>query len=201
LIPLAARGRVLWTRQSATARVVVYYAALGIGYIAVEIFLIQRLGFFLSNPTFSSTAVLAAMLSISGLGALAAGNYRGDGVRLIRISVIGIALTLIAYITLLPLVTGALLGWPLFLKMPVAVILIAPGAFFLGIPFPTGLKELTKGRSALLPWAWGLNGAFSITGTTLATLVSISWGFASILLGVIVLYLLVWTTFGGNRGQ
>lgn len=200
LFPLAVRWRDLWMRRSATARVVVYYAALGIGYIAIEIFLIQRLGFFLVNPTFSSTAVLAAMLSISGLGALAAGSYRGDRRRLIRIAVIGIALTLIGYITLLPVVTDALLGWLLLPKIVVAVILIAPGAFFLGIPFPTGLKELTEGRSALLPWAWGINGAFSVTGTALAALVSISWGFTAVLAGVIVLYLLVWATFGANRG-
>ncbi len=200
LIPLAVRWRDLWMHRSATARVVVYYAALGIGYIAVEIFLIQRLGFFLSNPIFSSTAVLAAMLSISGLGALAAGRFQGERKRLIRIAFVGIALTLIGYIALLPVITDILLGWPLLLKMVAAVILIAPGAFFLGIPFPTGLKELTEGRSALLPWAWGINGAFSVTGTALATLVSISWGFASVLVGVIMLYLMAVTTFGANRG-
>ena len=199
LIPLAGRRRSSSISRQVSARVILYYAALGMGYIAVEIFLIQRLGFFLANPTFSSTAVLTAMLSLSGLGALVAGAYRGDRKRLILLAVLGIALTLVGYMTLLPLVTGALLGWPLMLKLLVAVIMIAPGAFFLGIPFPTGLHELTRRQSGLIPWAWGINGAFSVTGTSLARLVSIGWGFSAVLVGVILLYLLAWLTFSGNQ--
>jgi hypothetical protein len=101
----------------------------------------------------------------------------------------------------LPAVTDALLGWPLILKIGLSVIIVAPGAFFLGIPFPTGLTELTKYKSGLLPWAWGINGAFSVTGTSLARLVSISWGFSAVLMGVIILYLLAFLTFSGNQGQ
>ncbi len=199
LIPLVGRWRNVFISQNVTARVIVYYAALGIGYIAVEIFLIQRLVFFLANPIFSSTAVLTAMLSISGFGALVAGSYRGDRRRLIIFAVIGIVLTMIGYIALLPAVTDTLLGWPLIPKIWLSVIIVAPGAFFLGIPFPTGLTELTKHKSGLLPWAWGMNGAFSVSGTSLARLVSISWGFSAVLMGVIILYLLAFLTFSGNQ--
>jgi hypothetical protein len=199
LIPLVGRWRKLFVIHKVTPRVIVYYAALGIGYIAVEIFLIQRLVFFLGNPIFSSTAVLTAMLSLSGFGALVAGSYRGDRRKLIIFAVIGIVVTMIGYIALLPAVTDALLGWPPILKILVSVILVAPGAFFLGIPFPTGLSELTKHKSGLLPWAWGINGAFSVTGTSLARLVSISWGFPAVLTGVIILYLLAFLTFSGNQ--
>ncbi len=199
LIPLAGRWRQLFISHKVTAGVIIYYAALGAGYIAVEIFLIQRLVFFLANPIFSSTAVLTAMLSLSGLGALVAGSYRGDRRRLIAFAVTGIVLTMIGYVALLPTVTDALLGWPLILKLGLSVIIVAPGAFFLGIPFPTGLNELAKNKSGLLPWAWGINGAFSVTGTSLARLVSISWGFSAVLIGVIILYLLALLTFSGNQ--
>jgi spermidine synthase len=199
LIPLVSRWRELFINHKAIPRVILYYAALGIGYIAVEIFLIQRLGFFLANPIISSTAVLTAMLSISGLGALFAGSYQGSSRRLILFAAIGIGLTMIGYIALLPAVTDALLGWPLLLKLLLSVILIAPGAFFLGIPFPTGLKALTQNRSGLLPWAWGINGAFSVTGTSLALLVSITWGFSAVLIGVVILYLAAFFTFSGNQ--
>jgi spermidine synthase len=201
LVPLVGRWRNLYSSDKVTARVIVYYAALGIGYIAVEIFLIQRLVFFLANPIFASTAVLTAMLSISGFGALVAGSYRGDRRRLISFAVMGIVLTMIGYIVLLPAVTGALLGWPLSLKLLISVIIVAPGAFFLGIPFPTGLQELTKHKSGLLPWAWGINGAFSVVGASLAHLVSISWGFPAVLIGVIILYLITLLTFSGNQVQ
>ena len=199
LIPLVGRWRGLVNTDKVVARVIIYYAALGIGYIALEIFLIQRLVFFLGNPIFSSTAVLTTMLSISGFGALAAGSYRGGRRQLIIFAVIGIVLTMICYIALLPTVIDALLGWPLILKILLSVIIVAPGAFFLGIPFPTGLKELTKHKRELIPWAWGINGAFSVTGTSLARLVSISWGFSTVLIGVIILYLLVFLNFSGNQ--
>lgn len=200
LIPLVGRRRELFNRQKFPVRVILYYAALGIGYIAVEIFLIQRLVFFLANPTFSSTAVLTAMLSISGFGALFAGSYRGSKRRLMVFAVIGIALTMVFYIAFLPVITVALLGWPLLLKLLLSVLLIAPGAFCLGIPFPTGLNALTKHKSGLIPWAWGINGAFSVIGTSLARLVSISWGFSAVLTGVIFLYLLALLSFSGNEG-
>jgi hypothetical protein len=199
LIPLVGRWRALFNRDKRAARVIIYYAALGMGYIAVEMFLIQRLVFFLGNPTFSSTAVLTAMLSLSGFGALVAGRYRGGTRQLIIFAVIGIILTMIGYIALLPAVTDALVGWPLILKLLLSAILVAPGAFFLGIPFPTGLKALTYHRRELIPWAWGINGAFSVTGTSLARLVSISWGFSAVLVGVIILYLLALLTFSGNQ--
>jgi spermidine synthase len=199
LIPLVGRWRKSFISHKVTAWVVIYYAALGIGYIAVEIFLIQRLGFFLANPVFSNTAVLTAMLSLSGFGALVAGSYRGDRRHLIIFAVIGIVLTMVGYVAVLPPVTDALLGWPLPLKLLLSVIIVAPGAFFLGMPFPTGLQELTRHRSGLIPWAWGINGAFSVTGTSLARLVSISWGFSVVLIGVIILYLLALLTFSGNQ--
>jgi hypothetical protein len=199
LIPLVGKWKRSFVGHKGVVQVIIYYAALGIGYIVVEIFLIQRLVFFLANPIFSSTVVLTAMLSISGFGALVAGSYRGDRRQLIIFAVIGIVLTMIAYIALLPAVTDTLLGWPLILKIWLSVIIVAPGAFFLGIPFPTGLKELTKRKSGLLPWAWGINGAFSVTGTSLARLVSISWGFSAVLIGVIILYLLACLSFSGNQ--
>ena len=199
LIPLAGRWRELFNSHKVIARLIIYYAALGIGYIAVEIFLIQRLVFFLGNPTISSAAVLTAMLSISGFGALFAGSYRGGKKQLIIFAVIGIALTMICYIAVLPAVIDDLLGWPLILKVLLSVIIIAPGAFFLGIPFPTGLNELTKRKPELVPWAWGINGAFSVTGTALAQLVSISLGFSTVLIGVIILYLVAFLTFFGNQ--
>jgi hypothetical protein len=106
---------------------------------------------------------------------------------------------MVFYLAALPSILDALLGLPLVLKMVLAIIFIAPGAFFLGMPFPTGLSTLSENRSGLLPWAWGMNGALSVTGTALARLVSISWGFSVVLVTVIALYLLALLVFSGNE--
>jgi hypothetical protein len=198
-IPLIGRRRELFSRGKGTARVIIYYSAIGIGYMLVEIYLIQRLVFFLANPTFSNTIVITAMLVISGIGALFAGRYSGDKRRLITYSVVGIAATMIFYIAFLPHVVDALLGNSLLFKAFLAVVFIAPSAFFLGMPFPTGLALLSKNRNGLIPWAWGMNGAFSVTGAALARLVSISWGFSVVLAAVIALYFVAYLTFSGNQ--
>ncbi len=199
LIPLLGRWRELFKRQKGTFRIIIYYAALGIGYMMVEIYLIQRLVFFLANPIFSNAIVITAMLAISGLGALAAGRYRGNKQRLIFYAAAGIVLSMLFYILLLPNIIDALLGWPFISKILLAVIFIAPGAFFLGIPFPTGLATLSENRNGFIPWAWGINGALSVTGAALARLVSISWGFSTVLIIAIILYSLAYLTFGGNQ--
>ncbi len=199
LIPLVGRRQELFRRQKGTVRVIIYYAALGIGYMMLEMYLIQRLVFFLANPIFSNTIVITAMLSISGIGALAAGRFKGGKRRLIIYAVAGIAVTIVFYLTLMPKIIDAFLGWPLILKMLLSILFIAPGAFFLGMPFPTGLDELSKNRSGLIPWAWGINGALSVTGAALTRLISISWGFPVVLMTVIILYFLALLAFSGNQ--
>lgn len=201
LIPLFGRWRELFRRRSGTLRVIIYYAALGVGYMLVEIYLIQRLVFFLANPIFSNAIVITAMLIISGLGALVAERYPGSSRRLLGYAALGITLSMLAYIFLLPLLINAWLGWPLLAKMLMAVIFIAPSAFFLGMPFPTGLATLAKNRPGLIPWAWGMNGALSVTGATLARLLSISWGFSLVIATVIFLYSLAYLVFPGHEAK
>jgi MFS family permease len=198
-IPLAGRWRELFKRQKGTVRVILYYAALGAGYMMVEIYLMQRLVFFLANQTFSNATVITAMLVISGIGALAADRYKGGRRRLIGYAALGISAAMIFYLIILPGILDALIGWPLLVKILLAIIFIAPSAFFLGMPFPTGLASLSKNRNGLIPWAWGINGALSVSGAILARLVSISWGFSSVLIFVIILYWISYFTFSGNQ--
>jgi hypothetical protein len=199
LIPLIGRWRELFKRQKGTMRVIVYYAVLGIGYMLVEIYLIQRLVFFLANPIFSSATVITVMLILSGIGALASDRYAGSRRRLMMYAISGITIAMIFYIVFLPGILDALIGLSLLVKILLAVIFIAPSAFFLGMPFPTGLSILSKNRDGLIPWAWGINGALSVTGAMLARLISISWGFSTVLLMVIILYVISYLTFSGNE--
>ncbi len=199
LIPLMGRWRELFKRHKGTTRVIVYYAALGIGYMLVEMYLMQRLVFFLPNPIFSSATVITAMLVMSGIGALASDRYTGSKRRLMTYAISGITVAMIFYIVFLPGILDALIGLALLVKIILAIIFIAPSAFFLGMPFPTGLSMLSKNRNGLIPWAWGINGALSVTGAMLARLISISWGFSTVLFMVIILYVISYLTFSGNE--
>jgi len=199
LIPMLARRRELFARRKGTVRVVLYFAALGVGYMLVEIFLIQRLTFFLVDPIFSNSIVITTMLVLSGLGSLAAGSSRARPGSLVALAVAGIAVSCLFYAVALPPIVDGLLGLALPAKIGIAALIIAPAAFCLGIPFPTGLSALSRNRPGLIPWAWGVNGALSVTGTVLARLVSVSEGFDIVLGLTAVLYVLALLVWSGNE--
>jgi hypothetical protein len=75
--------------------------------------------------------------------------------------------------------------------------LLVPVSLALGLPFPLGLAH--TGEGGLLPWAWGLNGAFSVVATPLANLVAREAGFTALLLCAAVLYVIVLAAFPAPR--
>jgi hypothetical protein len=200
VIPVLGRRRSLFQNPGATAGVIFYYAGLGLGYMLIEIYLIQRLGVFLSNPTYSSSIVITVMLIFSALGNLASGplkRYRSFTVPLACAVVAG---GLLFYILALDGFLAAYHAASLFARIRASLLIIAPVAFFMGVPYPNGLDTLQENRPHLLPWAWGMNGGLSVAGSALARVLSVSSGFSALLgLGMGV-YLLVGILYPANRG-
>ena len=116
------------------------------------------------------------MLIMSGIGSLTGARLAKTRRRIVWIATAGIVASLVLYwLQLTPLIR-ALNGSPFVVRVLVSILIIAPSAFFLGMPFPTGLNALADHRPRLLPWAFGMNGALSVTGTTLAQVVSVADG-------------------------
>jgi hypothetical protein len=200
LIPVISRWKDLFKRQRGIVRIIIYYSCLGLGYMLVEIFLIQRLVFFLSNPIFSVSIVITSMLIISGIGNLTSQFIaKNNRTWRVRIAVIGIVLSMLFYLFLLSPVLNFLRSENMMVRILISILVIAPGAFFLGMPFPNGLSSLTEKRPQLLPWAWGMNGGLSVAGTALAQLISVSSGFTHLLTLVIVVYVIVGMTYRANE--
>jgi hypothetical protein len=200
LLPLVGRWRELFKGKRGTAGVIVYYACLGLGYMLVEMFLIQRLVFFLSNPMISVSIVITAMLIISGIGSICSSYFPWEKKKRVRRAAAGIVVSLVFYMVGLAPLLSALLGIPFPVKLIVVVLLIAPAAFFLGMPFPNGLSALAEYKPRMLPWAWGMNGALSVTGTVLGRLLSVSFGFSTVLLTAIAVYVAAGFLFTANEG-
>jgi len=200
LMPLL-RGRRSGVRAGArkTAGVIVYYACLGAAYMLVEIFLIQKLVFFLAEPVFSTSIVITSMLIISGLGSILSERISSDPAKRVRIAAAAICGVLVLYALGLSPLLEALLGLPLWAKIPIAVLAIAPAAFFMGMPYPNGLSRLGETGPSLLPWAYGVNGALSVTGSVLAQLVTMHSGFVGVLALAFALYALAGVLFKLNE--
>jgi hypothetical protein len=197
-MPVIGRWKELFGGNRGTIRVISYYGCLGLGYMLVEMCLIQKLVFFLEDPVFSMSIVLTAMLVISGVGSILSGRIAKDPKTIVRISAGIIGITLICYAVFLGPLLHFALALPFLFKVAIVIVLVAPASFFMGIPFPTGLSSLSQNRAGLLPWAWGMNGALSVTGSVFARLLSVSYGFTPVLVCAIVLYAIVGIIFPVN---
>src|SRR5208337_4981469 len=87
---------------------------------------------------------------------------------------------------------------PLVLRAVISPLLIAPLGFFLGIPFPSGLALLSRSREGIVPWAWAVNGALSVSGAVLTRILSTSMGFTTVLAVMAALYIAVGLLFPVN---
>ena len=176
LLPLAARRRRDEDRPGSLAAPLGYFALLGLGYLCVEIPLLQQFILFLGHPAYALVTVLFALLLFSGVGSLLSHRLSLRWVLILLPLLIG------GYALGLPLFFRAALAAPLGIRLFVAVGALAPPGLLMGMPFPKGLALLEQRSPALIPWAWGVNGAFSVVASIGAALLALSWGFSTVLI-------------------
>jgi len=199
LLPLALRRRRRARASVRRSRVLAFFLAIGLAFLFVEIAFIQKFMLFLSHPVYAVAVVLTGFLVFAGLGARRARGRLPLGAPVAGIVAIGVA-----YIWLLPPLFAASMGLPAALKIPIALGLIAPLAFCMGMPFPRGLAALSGAGEAWMAWAWGINGCASVVSAVLGTLLAIHQGFTVVVLTALALYVLAWMsgpeTFSTNDG-
>jgi spermidine synthase len=163
-------------------RTVTYFAAIGVGYMLVEIVLIQKFILFLGDPMYSVSVVVAGMLVWSGVGSLVSGRLKDRAsVVLPRIMLLLLLILAVSLLFLSDLLR-ALLPLDIPIRFLLALLLLAPPAFLMGFPFPLGLRLIAKGSQGLIPWAWGVNGYCSVVSATLAVVLAMELGFQAVML-------------------
>jgi SAM-dependent methyltransferase len=161
-----------------------YFACLGLGYILIEIGLLQRLILLLGKPVYALAVILSTMLLVSGLGSFASGRLAPDRLpRWLPSLLLLVTAILVLYTFLLPGWIHALLGAPFAARVASAVMVIALPAFLLGMPFPSGLRVLEDGgRAEMVPWVWGVNGAMSVMASVGGMILAIQFGYTIVFL-------------------
>jgi hypothetical protein len=186
LLPLASARSEAIDLKGPKARALAYFGLLGIGFLFVEIPLMQRFILFLGQPIYAFTAVLAALLFFSGIGSLAAAKLSPRFTLPLLFGVI------LLYPLGLPLLFGAALGASLTGRLVVTCLSLAPLGFLMGIPFPGGLEWLRVRAPGLIPWAWAINGCASVLASILAAMIALSTGFSWVLAAGATAYGLAW---------
>ena len=163
------RGWIAW---------LVYFGALGAGFMLIEVAVLQRFVLLLGHPVYSLTVTLFSLLLGTGLGAAWSRRLRQESLR--RSGTI--ALLVVAAIALIVVGAAApLVEWAVpfsrTTRIAISILAIVPMGVALGIPMPTGIRALAERAPDMTAWAWGMNGALSVVGATLAIFIAMNWGF------------------------
>jgi hypothetical protein len=186
LLPLRKRmGAALATALG--RRTTVQSLAVGLGFIAAEIVLLQRLTLYLGQPALALALGIAALLIGAALGS-AWSTSGGLGVaRTARAS----AIILITAVLMIDQLTGATLSWPLLARCAVACIVAIAIGIPLGSVFPTVIASAGAEDETLVSWAWAVNGAASVVGSILAVAAALVVGFTVVGIAAAACYFLV----------
>ncbi len=176
-----------------------YFVAVGLGYILVEIAFIQRFVLFLGHPTYALTVVIFLLMMSSGAGSLFSRRWL-PGTELAWMPLLLVIIALLGNVFVLPRALPAWVGFDFGYRLAVCAMLLIPLGFVMGMPFPTGLRALAA-RSAsdvspgvaaednAVEWAWAMNAAASVLGSVLAMVIAIQFGLTVTLACGIAAYL------------
>jgi ankyrin repeat protein len=168
---------------------VIYFAALGVGFMLIEIPLIQKSILLLGHPTLALAAVLFCVLVAASLGSRLTQSCSLDRLpRLVLLAGVFIGLVGILYALALSSLLSLALPWPLWARLAVLGLLVFPLGLAMGIPFPSGVRLMSVSRQAEIPWMWGVNGLMSVAGGALAIVGAKLIGFNACLVLAALIY-------------
>ena len=149
-----------------------YFGLIGLGFLFVEIPVIQRFILYLGNPSYAFATGLFAILLFSGIGSQYAHRFSHSW------SLVVLIVGTLTSPWLLSLLFKMTLGLSFSARVVVAVLALAPLGILMGMPLPNGIHKIQNLAVSLIPWAWGVNGAFSVLSSILAALIALSFGFS-----------------------
>ena len=183
-------------------RVFAFFGLIGLGFLFIEIPLIQRWILYLGFPTYAFTLVVFVLLIFSSLGsALARAKWLSPGIAFGLL-----ILSTLATTWAIPQLSAEILSWTLTTRVLFALFSLAPLGLFMGLPFPMGLSWLENevykvSFPSLIPWAWAINGCTSVVASVLAAILALSYGFTAVLTLGTIAYALAWMVFPAELGR
>ncbi len=174
------------------SRIILYFSALGLAFLFVELMLIHLFTLFLGHPFLSAGVVMVSFLFWAGFGSGLCQRFSpGKTLCLIAI-VLGV------YLLGLPSLLRSLLFLPTPLRLALTVIFCFPPAFFMGMPFPLGIERLQSVQPAAVPWACAVNGVASVASPLLAAVMAIHLGFSFVLFAALLAYVMAMMCLPGT---
>jgi hypothetical protein len=161
-----------------------------VGFIFIEITLLQKFSVFVGGPVCSMAITLASILVFSGLGSLLAQVFRRHPGRWLVGTFVVLVILIGCEAWFFNQAMRQLMGLPLEMRWLVTVLAVAPLALLMGMPFPTGLRILQQLDESVRPWAWGINSCATVIGSILCVLLSIHIGFTGTIFTAAAIYII-----------
>jgi len=180
VIPL--RSAIRETRRRLVVGGTLYFALLGLGFMLVEMGMLQRFSLFLGDPVYSLSVVLFSLILTAGIG-----SWISERARLgTRTRFVAWAAAIAVYLASLPWWMPGLLGSfetaEIATRAAVCLAMIAPAGLMMGFGFPSGMRLAAALDERPTVWFWGINGAAGVLGSVLAVALSIAFGIGTTLL-------------------
>ncbi len=183
-----ARGRRLITQKKETITFLSFFFLIGVGFMFIEISLIQKLILFLDHPVYAVSTALFGILIFSGIGSFLSKRYTSNK-KLFNI-ILSLSIMIVIATIFLPYIITFFLGSNLILRGIVTLLTLCPIGILMGMPFPAAMKMLGERNKDVIPWAWCVNGASSVISSILAIIIALSVGFNAVLLLAALMYLI-----------
>jgi hypothetical protein len=164
-----------------------YFAIIGLGFMLIQIPMLQRFSIYLGHPTYTFSIVLFLMILAAGLGSLSSDRIRLDRGAPVQLPILIGAVVIVEALLMQPAI-DATIGWQLAGRTLVVAVFIAPLAFALGLCFPIGMRLVGRHSDRITAWMWGVNGASGVIASILAVMGSMWLGINSSLLVAAMLY-------------
>jgi hypothetical protein len=166
-----------------------YFAALGAGFMLLEVAVLQRFVLLLGHPVYSLTVTLFSLLLGTGLGSLVSRRVPNDRVKTVTVrALVAIVAATVVAVVALPALIDLAIPWSLTTRIITAVLVLMPLGILLGMALPGGMRLLSAANPDIVAWSWGINGAFSVVGATLAVFIAMNWGFSVTLIAGGIVY-------------
>ncbi|MFC1734078.1 hypothetical protein ACFL6I_27555, partial [candidate division KSB1 bacterium] len=164
-----------------------YFTGIGIGYMFLEIVLIQRFVYYFGDALFASAAVISILLVCSGIGSFYSSKLRLSEKTVTAVFAAALV-CLAAHYFFLQKILEITLAFSPAVKTGFAVMIIGMPAFFMGMLFPVGIRMLTSDNEGDVPWAWGINGCVSVISAVSALVIAVEFGYDTVFLLTIAAY-------------
>jgi len=172
-----------------------YFAAIGLGYLLLEMTCLSRLGLWIGDPVLTAGVVIGGFLVLSGLGSLTAQRFSERRRRVLGGIIVVLMVLGAVEVLLMPSAISLVGALPVWGRCLAAVLVLAPLGYLMGFPMPMALARVNHSAPALVPWAWGVNGFASVLAAPLATTIGMTWGFSLAAFVAVALYGLAGLTF------